>query len=208
VKKPQIPATRDFQFIGGNLALDFINTVGNRPRNTHEHFTSASELERWARLAGLLPWRQKVSFRPSELRNWISVREELYDLFRPVASGAQIPPGGLRQLNGRLKQIAAFRQISRRGKEFAWVWGEDMARASRLLAPVLWDAAELLTSSKFVRIRECEDRSCGWLFLDRSQARKRRWCSMADCGNRYKARRFYLRKKKSASGGRKLPQVR
>src|SRR5436190_1196254 len=43
---------------------------------------------------------------------------------------------------------------------------------------------DLLTSDSRGLVRQCEDAGCGWLFLDRSNARKRRWCSMADCGNR------------------------
>lgn len=37
-------------------------------------------------------------------------------------------------------------------------------------------------------IRSCADESCGWLFLDPSG--RRRWCEMAVCGNRAKARRY------------------
>ena len=42
-------------------------------------------------------------------------------------------------------------------------------------------------------IRQCEDDACGWLFVDRSRGGRRRWCSMADCGNRAKARRHYTK---------------
>jgi predicted RNA-binding Zn ribbon-like protein len=37
-------------------------------------------------------------------------------------------------------------------------------------------------------IRSCADDVCGWLFLDPSG--RRRWCEMAVCGNRAKARRY------------------
>ncbi|WP_329599495.1 CGNR zinc finger domain-containing protein [Streptomyces pseudovenezuelae] len=36
------------------------------------------------------------------------------------------------------------------------------------------------------RVKECENPSCSLLFLDDSQARRRRWCSMGRCGNRAK----------------------
>jgi len=55
-------------------------------------------------------------------------------------------------------------------------------------------AAELLTSDNVDRVRECEDdRGCGYLFIDQSKNRSRRWCSMESCGNRAKARRYYAR---------------
>lgn len=31
---------------------------------------------------------------------------------------------------------------------------------------------------------------CGWLFLDSTRNASRRWCDMAACGNRAKAKRF------------------
>jgi predicted RNA-binding Zn ribbon-like protein len=40
-------------------------------------------------------------------------------------------------------------------------------------------------------IRACADERCGWLFLDPSG--RRRWCEMAVCGNRAKARRYTQR---------------
>ena len=42
-------------------------------------------------------------------------------------------------------------------------------------------------------IRSCADDACGWLFLDPSG--RRRWCEMAVCGNRAKARRYAQRHK-------------
>jgi len=60
---------------------------------------------------------------------------------------------------------------------------------------VVHDAAGLLTSEKLDRVEECADDRCGWLFLDVSRNRSRRWCAMEDCGNRAKARRHYKRKR-------------
>jgi predicted RNA-binding Zn ribbon-like protein len=92
-----------------------------------------------------------------------------------------------------LRKVSPQHQIVRGVSGFTWTWDTDISRPEYLLGPVLLDAADLLTSGKFAKIRQCSDEACGWLFLDRSQAGKRRWCSMADCGNRYKARRYYRR---------------
>ena len=63
-----------------------------------------------------------------------------------------------------------------------------------MLWPIVESAAELLTSERRSRIGQCaDDRGCGWLFLDATKNRSRRWCAMGDCGNRAKARRHYLR---------------
>jgi predicted RNA-binding Zn ribbon-like protein len=59
---------------------------------------------------------------------------------------------------------------------------------------VALSARELLLALPPGRLRICAGDECGWLFLDSSKAGRRRWCSMADCGNRAKARRHYARR--------------
>ncbi|HEY6274092.1 MAG TPA: ABATE domain-containing protein [Terriglobales bacterium] len=189
-----VPRTHDFQSIGGNLALDFINTVGNRLGSSREYLTSVAEVTRWARLVRLIPKRRVLSITGSHLALLIVVREELYELFRPVATGSQVSPTSLERLNRRLREVSPRHQIVRGVGGFRWTWDTDISRPEYLLGPVLLDAVDLLTSGRFAKIRQCSDEACGWLFLDRSQAGKRRWCRMADCGNRYKARRYYRRK--------------
>lgn len=53
--------------------------------------------------------------------------------------------------------------------------------------------AELLTSGDASAVHRCPGNECGWLFIDRSG--RRRWCTMAICGNRAKARRFAERQR-------------
>ena len=70
----------------------------------------------------------------------------------------------------------------------------------RVLWPVVWSAANLLTSRILERVGQCaDDRGCGWLFMDLSRNRSRRWCDMKDCGNRDKVRRYYARKREAES---------
>lgn len=187
------PALRGFQFIGGSLALDFINTVANRLGDQREDLASISQVTRWARRAGLISPHQVVAVPSSRLAVLLARREELYALFRAIAIGSPLPRRGLEELNLRLAEISSLRKIRRNARSLAWCWDTDLSQPEHLLGPILWDAADLLISGKFTRIKQCSDESCGWLFLDRSQTGKRRWCSMADCGNRDKARRFYRR---------------
>jgi predicted RNA-binding Zn ribbon-like protein len=191
------PSTHDFQIIGGSLALDFVNTVGNRLGNSRDYFTSIAEVTRWARLAGLISPRRALSLKPGYLTALTGVRGELYDAFRPIAAGLPVPRRALDRLNQRLAEVSSRRQLTPAMRGFTWTWNADIVEPEYLLGPILLDAAGLLTSGKFTRIRQCQDNTCGWLFLDRSQAGKRRWCSMADCGNRYKARRHYRRQQEN-----------
>jgi predicted RNA-binding Zn ribbon-like protein len=55
--------------------------------------------------------------------------------------------------------------------------------------------ADLLTSPRLSRVGRCEGvGNCGWLFLDTTKNRSRRWCSMEGCGSRAKMRRYYARR--------------
>jgi hypothetical protein len=63
---------------------------------------------------------------------------------------------------------------------------------------ILDASAALLTSPDIHHVRECDEKTCRWLFLDRSRNHSRRWCDMQLCGNRSKAQRFYARTRGSA----------
>jgi predicted RNA-binding Zn ribbon-like protein len=45
------------------------------------------------------------------------------------------------------------------------------------------------------RLRACANEECSKFLIDHSKPNTARWCSMADCGNRLKARRHYARQK-------------
>lgn len=48
------------------------------------------------------------------------------------------------------------------------------------------------------RLRACANPECRLFLLDRSKTNRGRWCSMAVCGNRMKARRHYQRTREAA----------
>ncbi|MFF8601432.1 CGNR zinc finger domain-containing protein [Streptomyces sp. NPDC015232] len=56
-------------------------------------------------------------------------------------------------------------------------------------------ALDLLRTLPTERTRVCPGRRCGWLFVDTSRAGRRRWCSMATCGNSAKGRTHYERRR-------------
>jgi len=59
---------------------------------------------------------------------------------------------------------------------------------------VALDAARMLgLPEERARVRICASETCSARFYDRSPAGRRRWCSMALCGNAAKARRHRAR---------------
>ena len=185
--------TPDFQFIAGNLALDFVNTVGNRLGSRDEYFCGREEFDRWAHLAGLLAPKRHLSLTRRELVRVRAIRETLHAILRPIALGSSPSTQSLASLNPLLVDVSTKRELRWTKGAFTWEWRTLGRDPDAVLAPVLMSMAELFVSKQFGRIRECDGTHCGWLFLDRSAAGGRRWCSMADCGNRAKARAFARR---------------
>jgi predicted RNA-binding Zn ribbon-like protein len=54
-------------------------------------------------------------------------------------------------------------------------------------------AAAAMGDGTWSRLKACQADRCGWAFYDHARNRSRRWCSMAVCGNRTKARSYRRR---------------
>lgn len=183
-----MPARKNFQAVAGNVALDFVNTVGNRLAEPSEYLCGVGELRRWLALAGLAgAGSPKLSKR--DVIRLRALREELYRALVALAQRAR-PDGLVAVLNRRLPSLLASRSLRRSGGRYDWVW-TPASGTRRIDGQILLGAADLVITGEYRRVHRCEDDSCGWLFVDRSHAAKRRWCSMQDCGNRAKARRHY-----------------
>ena len=195
----------EFEMTGGALCLDFTNTLGDRPRSMSEHLGSYADLLRFSRQAESLPAADlAVLSRLYEdcdgcadpiFKKVIELREALYGIFSHLARQEAPAAMDLELLNKMLQKT--LRQLEvREGKEgFDWAWAGPTQALDRPLWPIVRSAAELLTSGDLSTIRECDSETCSWLFLDCSRNQRRRWCDMATCGNRAKARRHYQRKK-------------
>ena len=71
-----------------------------------------------------------------------------------------------------------------------WNLGVAPDRELAVRAILAWDA---LARHSPRRLRPCANDECRLFLIDRSKANAARWCSMAVCGNRMKARRHYQR---------------
>ena len=193
----KLPSTHDFQFIAGSLALDFINTVGNRLGSARDYLASPRDAARWVRLARISSLPRDSRFTHSDLTDIRARRDNLYMLFAPRASRS-FPPNAraLRLLNRDVAAFSRKRALRRVATGYQWIL--TGSPADRLASLIVADSADLLSSGRFRLIRQCQDPFCGWLFLDRSKQKNRRWCSMRDCGNRAKARRHYAHRQSAA----------
>ena len=144
-------------------------------------------------------WRAEASRKPelaeATWRRAVELREAIYRLVVAQVHGRPAAVGDLVLLNRELGHALAHAELVAAGDGYDWGWGDQVAPLDALLWPVARSAAELLTTPHLLaRVGQCaDDRGCGWLFVDTSRNRSRRWCDMRDCGNRAKQRRYYLR---------------
>ena len=179
----------DFHFVAGDLALDFVNTVADRLSHPRERLVTGADVDRWARRAGLLGSRESLHLSPRHLSRIHAIREMLHSLLTPLALDLRPSDAILATFSRTRARVARERFLVWADGRYGWEW----RGVGRLFGPITERAAELLVSVPQGRLRQCADATCGWVFLDRSRAGRRRWCRMVDCGNRAKARRHYQR---------------
>ncbi|MEO6525890.1 MAG: ABATE domain-containing protein [Gemmatimonadaceae bacterium] len=206
---------RPFRYVGGDPAIELLNTVNWTSRGLEEDRLSGYDrLTRWAEGAGVLIPRLGAQFRtlaaerPGEaeeaLREARKLRGVLREIFRAVAErrpAAKLPT--FRELNASLSRALAQLQLvgmppsEEGGPAVQWSWKGATERLDSITWPVVRSAAELLISDEAGRIRECEGVDCGWMYVDRSRNGFRRWCQMESCGTREKSRRRAGRRRKN-----------
>jgi predicted RNA-binding Zn ribbon-like protein len=190
--------------IGGELCLDFANTVSDHDSDSsRDYLVSYAALLSWSEHADILPhsvsrrMREKAERRPAEAKRVLeratALREALFRIFMATSADRTPQPQDLALLNEHLAHALSHSQILSFRSAFEWGWQSPEDALDQMLWPIARSAADLLTSDRLSRVRECEGDLCGWLFVDLSKNHSRRWCSMGDCGNRAKAQRFYSR---------------
>ena len=201
------PDERPYVFRGGDVALDFCNSLS--PTDGKDRLFDYARLLEFAQERGVLSsgearrLRQVAAERPraadTALQAAVRLRGSLIRLFEAIADGRRPPKVELAVLNAWLPKAMGSLRLSESESCCDWTWAAGEDDLEKPLHPIVRSAAELLTSAERVaRVRSCAADDCRWLFVDTSKNRSRRWCDMANCGNRAKARRHYRRMKEGA----------
>jgi predicted RNA-binding Zn ribbon-like protein len=209
--KASAPAPKSLatlEWVGGHVALDFANTVGDiTTQDPKPYLHSYEDLLAWAQQADLIGPVGRRNLSAGSARAKAAAFQEsealsatLRTVFHAAARGEPLPQKALDHLNTLVHKTAAWRSIStcldeEGGKKISCGWDFKGAPPVAVLGPIVWRAVEFLENGALDRVKECSADDCRWLFLDTSKNRSRQWCSMENCGNRSKVRRFRDRQK-------------
>jgi predicted RNA-binding Zn ribbon-like protein len=192
-------------FIADALGLDFLNSIGTPVDTVVEWLANGEDLLAWLQQAKLIAAADAVAIRansfPGELDEVAAQARALREWFREFVLAQMGRPltakalDLLGPLNRVLERDERFGTIVARPAHpddhpgtsgLQWRALRRWSTPNSLLLPLAEAMADLVCSEDFSLVKGCDGKICTLLFLDKTHARGRRWCSMAICGNRTK----------------------
>jgi predicted RNA-binding Zn ribbon-like protein len=200
---PHRPPRTDHQHdrVPLETAFDFLNTLELEDGALVERLTSLETAARWladnhvvadprwiTRLGKTAPRASAT------LERLVTTRTALRDVAHAVAHNEAPPPAALDEVNRALDaretvQLVAAEDGVRLGHRHQGDAVDDVL--ARIAEPI----AREIGFGREDRFRICANETCRWIFFDESRPGNRRWCDMATCGNRAKARRHRQRQR-------------
>jgi predicted RNA-binding Zn ribbon-like protein len=174
---------------GGVLGLvqQYVNTVDLQ--DGPDQFNDPNTLTSWLVAAGLMEPGHLAD--EDDLKHAIAVREAIRGIIG-ANSGASIYPVDVATLN---EAAAASRLRARFGSDGKARLEPEVGGVVGAMGRIVAAVYATMTDENWTRLKMCDSQSCRWVFYDQSRNHSSRWCTMASCGNRQKAKRFRERAK-------------
>ncbi|RZL66198.1 MAG: hypothetical protein EOP81_01565 [Variovorax sp.] len=180
-------------FVADNCALDFINTEYGEGARHCECLVDDDSVVDWLKQAGLLS--QAPGKAPDGL---LALALEMREAGKAMVKAAKTGQRADADVVNRVLTLGnPTRELQWDGEtaSYQMVRRRDTTHAFGLLEPVADALVNLLTTAQLDLVRQCEGDDCTLLFHDLTKSHRRRWCSMAACGNRMKVAAFRSRQK-------------
>jgi len=180
--------------VADHPALDLLNTQMMVDGQRRDLLTSADVALQWLEALGLdVPGADTSAEQARLLLALKQLRDTLEPLLYARLAGQAADPAALNALLRKAVVQLVWREDG--GVSLDRASGDDAV--SRCVSQLALSAAELLADGDFSLVRQCESNECTLLFYDRTKSHKRRWCSMAACGNRHKVAEFRKRRQEA-----------
>ncbi|MGW3664773.1 CGNR zinc finger domain-containing protein [Streptomyces sp. NPDC005141] len=176
-------------FPGGAPALDFAGTLRYRHRSKpREDMASPESLSAWFHESGIT--EREIPVKVRDLREALELREAVYGLILARMSGQAYDQDALALVNDYARKPTPVPQLTSGGQHVE-------ASVEQAFAAVARDAVSVLGGPEVALLKECGDPECSQVYIDRSRGRRREWCAMDPCGNKFKAAAYRARKRMS-----------
>jgi predicted RNA-binding Zn ribbon-like protein len=183
----------------GDLALlqSFVNTHFDLVDEWGaDRLSTPERLARWLGDRGLLTQDSRLG--RADLEHALGLREGLRELARANRDRSFRPDSALVE---RINQVAGRAPValvtSARGVILTPRAETDLDAGLGVLLAI---AGHAMIDGGWGRLKACPGDHCGWVFYDHSRNNSGRWCSMAVCGGRTKARAHYRRRRGRGPG--------
>lgn len=178
--------------LGDHLAMDMLNTELRGAGEFVDCWQNGEDVLQWLERHGIVPEGRKETVNHAEL---LAQARNLRMLARHlITQRKEKKPGDPGDLNSYLHAYLSAPHLAHDSDGKLVLTRITRAEpVAALLGPVAEAVAQLLAEGDFTLVKQCANPDCILWFYDRTKAHKRRWCSMATCGNRYKAAQFRKR---------------
>lgn len=186
-------AISDIRLDGGRLCLDFINTIHDRTTACGEDYIATYErFLAWGRRSGAVGRNERFKRADGAMlmRAVRDLREAAHTLVSSRIAGKRLPSAALRALETWIRKAWRAQTLQACGRGALTLRLRSSA-GEAILMRVALDALDLLRQQDGEALKRCK--ACGWLFIDNSRNRSRRWCAMSTCGVSSKMRTYRLR---------------
>ena len=188
---------------GGLLCLNFINTVRNRnDKPLEDYLTDRGAWLKWIKRLKIISYNgledlnskiENHDFSTKFLKKIVTNRELLCRIFVNIANNKKPTNKDIYQLNKSIKESMKYVEIDiERNRQVVESWDKRPVSILSPLDIIMQSAYDLLRSDDLHKVKECEN--CGWLFLDRSKNKTKKWCNMQTCGSSVKSRKYYSKR--------------
>lgn len=181
------------RLFGGRLAIDFVNAIPKVPLSWEQliRFLAVTGIVSVARSTHLLSLTQSdPQAAEALLQKAQNLGSALRKLFAAMLRKQKLAGEWTEPVNAILRITEGHDELVAQdgGHKIEFIAREG--GLDWLLAAVARSGAEIVAEGARARLRICAHPQCGLLFYDNSRTRRRRWCSMAVCGNRSKVAAF------------------
>ena len=179
-------------FVGDNLAINFINTRRMVEGKLTDTLQSGSDVKAWLKrlevpvAKGPLPFSDGMLLKGAR-----ELREIALAAVQDRKSGKKPSLTALNRFLANAPSHAMLKTDDAKNIRVTRVYGKETVEA--FLAPVAEAVADLLANGDFDLVRHCEGNACVLWFYDRTKGHRRRWCTSTGCGNRAKVAAFRAR---------------